>query len=192
MIIPGKSIIVLAGLFLVLARSEVAFPQSFGIEGGHFVLNGKPYRVFSGSMHYCRIPREYWKDRLLKAKAMGLNTICTYIFWNVHEPRPGKFDFSGNLDVARYIRTAQEVGLNVIIRPGPYVCSEWDFGGLPSWLLADEGIKVRCTDKRYMEAVRQYIQRLGRELSKLQITHGGPIIMVQLENEYGSYGNDKE
>ncbi|MEK6570179.1 MAG: beta-galactosidase family protein [Bacteroidota bacterium] len=155
-------------------------------------MNGKPYRIFSGEMHYSRIPQEYWIDRLLKAKAMGLNTICTYIFWNLHEPQPGRFDFSGRLDVAKYIRTAQEIGLNVTIRPGPYVCSEWDLGGLPSWLLKDKDIKLRCSDPKYLKAVERYIMRLGKELKGLQVTSGGPIIMVQIENEYGSYGNDKE
>jgi beta-galactosidase len=166
--------------------------QTFKIEGDQFLLNGKASRIFSGEMHYNRIPPEYWKDRLLKARAMGLNTICTYVFWDLHEPRAGEFDFSGGLDVARYIRTAKEVGLNVVIRPGPYVCSEWDFGGLPSWLLKNKDIKVRCMDPKYLKAVERYITRLGKELAPLQITHGGPIILVQVENEYGSYGNDKE
>ena len=178
------------GFSLVCTQDTLS--QTFKVEGDHFLMNGKPYHVHSGSVHYCRIPQEYWKDRLLKARAMGLNTICTYIFWNLHEPQPGRFDFSGNLDVAQYVRTAQEVGVNVIIRPGPYVCSEWDFGGLPSWLLAERGIKVRCADRNYMQAVGRYIGKLGKELAGLQITNGGPIIMVQLENEYGSYGNDKE
>ncbi len=177
--------------FLILS-AEAAQAQAFKIDGGHFLLNGKPFRVFSGEMHYNRIPPEYWKDRLIKAKAMGLSTICTYIFWDMHEPRPGEFNFSGGLDVAKYIRTAQEVGLNVMIRPGPYVCSEWDFGGLPAWLLEDDDIKVRCMDLKYMKAVEPYIVRLGKELAPLQITKGGPIILVQVENEYGSYGNDKE
>jgi len=177
---------------LLFLCASTTFSQSFAISGDHFVMNGKPFRIFSGSIHYCRIPQEYWKDRLLKAKAMGLNTICTYVFWDLHEPTPGHFDFTGNLDLARYVRLAQKVGLNVIIRPGPYVCSEWDFGGLPSWLLAERSIKVRCSDRRYMKAVVRYIGRLGKELGGLQVTKGGPIILVQLENEYGSYGNDKE
>jgi beta-galactosidase len=189
-----RTIILRVSVFVVLMLDAggVTQAQSFKVEKDLFLLNGKPFRVYSGSMHYCRIPREYWKDRLLKAKALGLNTICTYVFWNLHEPQPGKFDFSGNLDVAEYIRMAKEVGLNVIIRPGPYVCSEWDFGGLPSWLLAQRGVKVRCMDPTYLKAVRRYISRLGKELTPLQITKGGPIIMVQVENEYGSYGNDKE
>lgn len=173
-----------------LARTFL-FAGSFAVERGQFFLNGKPYRILSGEMHYPRIPREYWRDRLVKARAMGLNTICTYLFWNAHEPIPGKFDFSGNLDVAAFIKTAHEVGLNVIIRPGPYVCTEWDFGGLPPWLLRDQDIRIRCMDARYMEVARRYIARVGRELAPLQITRGGPIILLQVENEYGSYGNDK-
>ena len=165
---------------------------SFAVGRTDFLLDGKPYRILSGEMHYPRIPREYWRDRLVKARAMGLNTVCTYLFWNAHEPAPGAFDFSGNLDVAEFIRIAGDVGLHVIIRPGPYVCTEWDFGGLPPWLLRNPGVKIRCMDRRYMEAVRKYIARVGRELAPLQITRGGPIILLQVENEYGSYGNDKE
>lgn len=166
--------------------------QTFTISGNQFLLNGKPYTIYSGEMHYNRIPHEYWEDRLTKLKAAGLNTVCTYVFWNQHEPIPGKFDFSGNLNIAEYIRIAHSIGLKVLLRPGPYVCSEWDLGGLPSWLLKQPDIKLRCMDKNYMAAVERYIMRLGEELKDLQITHGGPIIMVQVENEYGSYGNDKE
>src|SRR5512147_2449681 len=115
------------GLFLAAAGASGG-GGTFAVRGNQFLLNGKPHRIFSGEMHYPRIPREYWKDRLLKARAMGLNTVCTYLFWNWHEPEPGKFRFEGDLDVAGFIRQAQGVGLNVIIRPGPYVCSEWDFG----------------------------------------------------------------
>ncbi len=145
----------------------------------------------SGEMHYPRIPREYWHDRLVKARAMGLNTVCTYLFWNVHEPGPGLFDFSGDLDIAEFVREAQRVGLNVIVRPGPYVCSEWDLGGLPSWLLKHRDIKLRCGDPRYEEAAERYLKRVALELAPLQADRGGPIIMFQVENEYGSYGNDK-
>lgn len=113
------------------------------------------------------------------------------MFWNLHEPTQGHFDFSGNLDIAAYIRTAQEEGLWVILRPGPYICSEWDFGGLPSWLLATPGMKVRSTDPRFLQAATKYMKQVGQQLARLQITRGGPIIMVQVENEYGSFGNDK-
>ena len=142
-------------------------------------------------MHYTRIPRAYWRDRMRKARAMGLNTICTYIFWNLHEPQPGKFDFTGNLDIAAFVRTAQEEGLKVIIRPGPYICTEWEFGGLPAWLLSSRDAKVRSSDSRFVAAAARYMKAVGRELAPLQITHGGPIIMTQVENEYGSFGKDK-
>jgi beta-galactosidase len=143
-------------------------------------------------MHYSRMPREYWLDRLKKARAMGLNTIETYVFWNLHEPQPGAFDFGGSLDVAEYIRLAQAQGLNVILRPGPYVCSEWDFGGLPAWLLRDPDMKVRTKDPQFLAAADHYLMRLGQELAPLQASRGGPIVMVQIENEYGSFGKDKE
>jgi beta-galactosidase len=181
----------LALVVLAVCSLRAEEPGQFAVEKNHFVLNGKPFQVLSGEMHYPRIPREYWHDRLLKARAMGLNTVCTYLFWNLHEPKPGEFVFDGNLDVAAFIREAQKVGLYVIIRPGPYVCSEWDFGGLPSWLLKEPDIKVRCMDPHYMAAVERYINRVADELRPLQISGGGPIIMCQVENEYGSYGNDK-
>jgi beta-galactosidase len=157
-----------------------------------YLLDGKPFQIISGEMHYPRIPRAYWRDRMRKARAMGLNTICTYVFWNLHEPKPGQFDFSDNLDVAAFVRDAQKEGLFVILRPGPYVCSEWDFGGYPAWLLADGRIKVRSQDPRFMEAGARYLERLGEELAPLQSSRGGPIIMVQVENEYGSFGDDHE
>lgn len=164
--------------------------QRFTVQGNHFVLNGKPFQVISGEMHYTRIPRAYWRARLKMAKAMGLNTITTYVFWNEHEPRPGVYDFSGNNDVAEFIREAQREGLYVILRPGPYVCAEWEWGGLPSWLLKDHGIAVRSTDPRFMGPVKTWFKRLGEELAPLQIGNGGPIILTQVENEYGSYGSD--
>jgi len=143
-------------------------------------------------MHYARIPREYWRDRLKKARAMGLNTVSTYVFWNAHEPKPGVYDFSGQLDAAAFIRMAQEEGLYVILRPGPYSCAEWDLGGFPAWLLADPKIVLRSTDEKFMGPAERWLARLGRELAPLQITQGGPILAVQVENEYGSFGNDKE
>jgi beta-galactosidase GanA len=160
------------------------------VRDGHFELDGHPYQIVSGEMHYARIPREYWRDRMKKARAMGLNTITTYVFWNLHEPRQGVFDFSGDLDVAAYVRTAQEEGLNVIVRPGPYVCSEWDLGGLPAWLLADHSMVLRSNDDNFIAAATRYMKRLGQELAPLQSTRGGPIIAVQVENEYGSFDND--
>ncbi len=173
------------------AQSVPSTAHHIGIEGDHFALDGKPLQIISGELHYPRIPREYWRDRLKKARAMGLNTISIYVFWNLHEPRPGVYDFSGSLDVAAFIRTAQEEGLYVILRPGPYVCAEWDLGGLPAWLLADPSIVLRSADEKFLVPTERWLQRLGRELAPLQITHGGPIIAVQVENEYGSFGNDQ-
>jgi len=164
--------------------------HTFEMQGDHFVLDGKPFRVISGEMHYPRIPQAYWRARLRMAKAMGLNTITTYVFWNEHEPKPGVYDFSGNNDVAEFVREAQQEGLYVILRPGPYVCAEWEWGGYPSWLLKDHSIVVRSSDPKFMGPATQWITRLGQELAPLQIGNGGPIILTQVENEYGSYGKD--
>ena len=186
-----KSLLV---IFFLLVFSSWGLAQknqhTFTWQGENFLLDGKPFVIRSGEMHYPRVPREHWRDRMKKAKAMGLNTITTYIFWNLHEHKPGVFNFTGNLDVASYIRTAQEEGLWVIVRPGPYICTEWDFGGLPAWLLADEKMKVRSNDEKFLKAAKRYMMRVGLELKNLQITNGGPIIMAQVENEYGSFGND--
>jgi len=165
--------------------------HTFTVTGKQFLADGKPYQIISGEMHYPRVPRAYWADRFQKAKAMGLNTITTYVFWNVHEPRPGVYDFSGQNDVAEYLREAQAAGLNVILRPGPYVCAEWELGGYPSWLLKDPTLVLRSTDPRYTAAVHRWFQRLGQEIQPLLLKNGGPIIAVQLENEYGSFGDDK-
>jgi beta-galactosidase len=164
--------------------------RSFAVEHGQFVLDGKPFQIISGEMHYARVPRAYWRDRLRMAKAMGLNSITTYVFWNEHEPKPGVFDFSGNNDVAEFIREAQQEGLYVILRPGPYSCAEWEFGGFPAWLLKDHSMVVRSSDPKFLKAARTWLLRLGQEVAPLQIGNGGPIIAVQVENEYGSYGSD--
>jgi beta-galactosidase len=174
----------------VAAQDTPGSAHRIAIEGDHFALDGKPLQIISGELHYERIPREYWRDRLKKARAMGLNTISTYVFWNLHEPKPGVYDFTGSLDVAAFVRIAQEEGLYVILRPGPYACAEWDLGGLPAWLLADPDIVLRSGDEKFLAPAERWLQRLGRELAPLQITHGGPIIAVQVENEYGSFGND--
>lgn len=179
-------------LISLLAFSQKSSPaHRFGMEGDHFVLDGKPFQIISGEMHYARIPREYWRDRLKKARAMGLNTVSTYVFWNAHEPRPGVYDFSGSLDAAAFIRMAQEEGLYVILRPGPYSCAEWDLGGFPAWLLADPNIVLRSMDPKFLEPAGRWLRRLGQELAPLQLARGGPILAVQVENEYGSFGNDK-
>lgn len=160
--------------------------------GDHFELDGKPFEVISGEMHYERIPRAYWRARMKMARAMGLNTIATYVFWNIHEASRGQFDFSGNADLAEFIRDAQKEGLKVLLRAGPYSCAEWEFGGFPAWLMADPRMQtaLRSNDPAFMEPVEQWILRLGQEVAPLQIGRGGPIIGVQIENEYGNFGAD--
>lgn len=157
-----------------------------------FILDGKPFQIVSGAIHYFRVVPEYWQDRLEKLKALGCNTVETYIPWNFHEPRKGEFHFEGRADVARFVRLAQEVGLFVILRPSPYICAEWEWGGMPAWLLAEDGMHVRTCDSRWMAHVADYYRALLPRLAPLQIHRGGPVILMQLENEYGSYGNDKE
>lgn len=166
--------------------------HSFALGDSVFLLDGKPFQVISGEIHYPRVPREAWRQRMQMAKAMGLNTIGTYVFWNVQEPEKDKFDFSGNNDIAAFVRTAQEEGLWVILRPSPYVCAEWEFGGYPYWLQNQQGLVVRSKDPEYLAEYRKYLQQLGKQLAPYLITNGGNIIMIQVENEYGSYGSDKE
>lgn len=161
-------------------------------KGSDFLMDGKPYRILSGAIHYYRVVPEYWEDRLKKLKACGMNTVETYVCWNLHERQEGVFDFDGMLDLVSYIRTAKELGLNVILRPGPYICTEWDMGGLPSWLLTYKGIRLRCYDERYLEKVERYIAEVGRRIKPYLAVNGGNIIGIQIENEYGSYGNDKK
>ncbi|XP_059785976.1 beta-galactosidase-1-like protein 2 isoform X5 [Balaenoptera ricei] len=159
-------------------------------KGQNFMLEDSAFWIFGGSVHYFRVPREYWRDRLLKMKACGLNTLTTYVPWNLHEPERGRFDFSGNLDLEAFVLLAAEVGLWVILRPGPYICSEMDLGGLPSWLLQDPDMRLRTTYKGFTEAVDLYFDHLMVRVVPLQYKHGGPIIAVQVENEYGSYNKD--
>jgi beta-galactosidase len=173
-----------------ITPAQQSTPGFFSIHDGQFLLNGKPFQIISGEMHYARIPRAYWRDRFRMAKAMGLNTVTTYVFWNIHEPRPGAYDFSGNYDVAEFIREAQQEGLYVILRPGPYACAEWEFGGFPAWLLKDRSTVVRSRDPKFLEPTGRWIHRLGQELAPLQIGNGGPVLLVQVENEYGSFGDD--
>jgi beta-galactosidase len=165
---------------------------AFVVEGDHLLLHGKPYQVIAGEMHYARIPREYWTHRIQMARAMGLNTVATYVFWNMHEPRPGVYEFSGNADVAAFIRAVQAEGMNVLLRAGPYSCAEWEFGGFPAWLLKDPKMKtaLRSNDDAFMVPVARWMKRLAEETAPLLITNGGPIIAVQVENEYGNFGNE--
>ncbi len=166
--------------------------HTFTLGSSEFLLDGSPFQIISGEMHPARIPAEYWRHRVRMARAMGCNTIGVYIFWNYHEPEEGVFDFeSGNHNLAQFFRTVQEENMWLLVRPGPYVCAEWDLGGIPSYLLRYPDIKLRCMDERYMSAAERYMQRLAIELGPWLITNGGPILMVQIENEYGSYGNDR-
>ena len=166
--------------------------HTFALGDNDFLLDGKPFQMISGEMHYPRVPREAWRARMKMAKAMGLNTIGTYVFWNLHEPQKGKFDFTGNNDVAEFVKIAKEEGLWVILRPSPYVCAEWEFGGYPYWLQNEKGLVVRSKEEQYLKEYQTYIMEIGKQLAPLQTNHGGNIIMVQIENEYGSYGSDKE
>ena len=156
-----------------------------------FLLNGKPFVVKAAEIHYPRIPREYWEHRIKMCKALGMNTICIYIFWNLHEQREGVFNFTGQNDVAEFCRLAKKHGMYVIVRPGPYVCAEWEMGGLPWWLLKKKEIRLREQDPYFMSCVDRFEKNVAKQLAPLTIQHGGPIIMVQVENEYGSYGEDK-
>jgi beta-galactosidase len=167
---------------------------SFSADGEYFLLDGEPFQIRSGEMHPARIPREYWQHRIRMAKAMGMNCVALYVMWNYHEVHRGVFDFhTGNRDIEAFIRLCQHEGLWVLLRPGPYVCAEWDLGGLPSWLLSDADIQLRtdsATDARYMAAVARYIDELAPRVRPLMIEHGGPILMIQIENEFGSYGRN--
>ncbi|MDM4767672.1 beta-galactosidase [Pelomonas sp. SE-A7] len=164
----------------------------FAVQGSQFMLDGKPLQIRSGEMHYPRVPRAVWRDRFRKARALGLNTITTYAFWSQHEREPGQWDFTGNKDLRAFIRTAAEEGLYVILRPGPYVCAEVDFGGFPAWLLRTPGLRVRSLDPRFMAASQRYLKRIAKEVADLQSSRGGPLLMLQVENEYGSYGRDHD
>lgn len=172
--------------------AQVAGKETFSVGSKAFLLNGKPFVVKAAELHYPRIPRPYWRHRIKMCKALGMNTICLYVFWNAHEQREGQFDFSGNLDVAEFCRIAKSEGMYVIIRPGPYVCAEWEMGGLPWWLLKKKDVRLRERDPYFMSRVGAFEREVGRRLSGLTIQNGGPIIMVQVENEYGSYGQDRD
>ena len=165
---------------------------TFEIGRDAFLLNGQPFVIRCGEIHAARVPREYWRHRLQMARAMGLNTVCAYLFWNQHEPREGEFTWSGGADIAEFCRLAQAEGLWVVLRPGPYACAEWEMGGLPWWLLKHEDIKLRTRDPRFIAATRRYLKEVGRVLAPLQVTHGGPILLVQAENEYGFFAKDAD
>lgn len=187
-----KTILLLVPVVFLLGALGTANAQKFKTEKDQFILDGKPFQMISGEMHPARIPKEYWRHRIQMAKAMGCNTIAAYIFWNYHETSPGNFDFkTGNRDITKFLKICKEEGMWVLFRPGPYVCAEWDFGGIPPYLLKIPDIKVRCMDPRYMKPVEVYLNKMSALIKPYLVTNGGPIMMVQVENEYGSYGNDK-
>ena len=189
-----KRLLTIIGLMLSLLASPAMAAKTAGtFEAGKgtFLLNGKPFVVKAAEIHYPRIPRPYWEHRIKMCKALGMNTICIYIFWNIHEQKEGQFDWTGNNDVAEFCRLAQKHGMYVIVRPGPYVCAEWEMGGLPWWLLKKKDVKLRTQDPFFMEHVKAFEKEVGKQLAPLTIQNGGPIIMVQVENEYGSYDTNK-
>ena len=166
--------------------------HTFSIGDKTFLLDGKPFLIKAAEMHYTRIPAEYWEHRIQMCKALGMNTICIYAFWNIHEQKEGEFDFKGQNDIAAFCRLAQKHGMYIMLRPGPYVCSEWEMGGLPWWLLKKKDIKLRTDDVYFLERTKLFMNEIGKELADLQVSRGGNIIMVQVENEYGAYATDKE
>src|SRR6478609_7396663 len=182
----------LISLFVQYNVSGQQPKKSFVIGDSAFLINGKPTIIRCGEMHFARIPKPYWRQRLQMAKAMGLNAVCAYLFWNMHEKEPGKFTWEGQSDAAEFCEMAKQEGLYVLLRPGPYACAEWEMGGFPWWLLKDKTISLRTQHPYYLERCKQYLAEVGKQLAPLQVTNGGPIIMVQVENEYGSYGSDKE
>ncbi|MDE6076474.1 MAG: beta-galactosidase, partial [Muribaculaceae bacterium] len=197
--------VIYSGLFMASLISQstnavYAFPMmqiqesqgKFEAGNGTFLLNGDPFVVKAAELHYPRIPKPYWDQRIKLCKALGMNTICLYTFWNAHEPKEGKFDFSGQNDLREFIKLCQENDMKVILRPGPYVCAEWEMGGLPWWLLKKKDIKLRENDPYFLERVDLFQKAVADQVADLTIADGGPIIMVQVENEYGSYGENKE
>ena len=197
MILRSLRLVLVLAFLALLQRPCFSQPatehHTFKVVGDRFELDGKPFQVLSGEIHYARVPRAYWRDRIRMARAMGLNTIATYVFWNVHEPKPGVYDFTGQNDLAAFIKIAQEEHMYVLLRAGPYSCAEWEFGGFPAWLLADPRMEtaLRTNDPAYMVPVERWMKRLAQEVAPLQIGLGGPILAVQIENEYGNFGSDQ-
>jgi beta-galactosidase len=164
-------------------------PHQFLAANGQFTIDAQPIEIIAGEIHPSRVPYQFWEDRIKKARAMGLNTISVYIFWNQLEPAEGQFNFQDNNDIRRFVKLCQANGLWVVLRPGPYVCAETEFGGYPAWLLKHHDIKVRTDDPQFMNYCRDYMKALHEQIGDLQVTHGGPILMVQIENEYGKIDN---
>ena len=166
--------------------------MKFEICGDQFCKDGKPIKLISGAVHYFRNLPETWPDIFEKLRAMGCNCVETYCAWNMHEPKPGTFDFTGRLDIVRFIKEAEKAGLMVIVRPGPYICAEWEFGGLPWWIQREEGLEIRCRNEVYIRYFDRYLDELLGRVRPLLCTNGGPVILLQCENEYGYYGDDRE
>ena len=191
-----KPLIVISVAFLtsiLTVKAEVSHSgkESFTVGKGNFLLNGEPFIIKAAELHYPRIPKEYWDHRIKMSKALGMNTICLYVFWNIHEQKEGEFDFTGQNDLRKFIELCAENDMKVILRPGPYVCAEWEMGGLPWWLLKNKDIKLREDDPLFMQRVEEFQKAVSNEVGDLTIQNGGPIIMVQVENEYGAYGENK-
>lgn len=166
--------------------------MTFTIEKNQFIKDGNPVKLISGAVHYFRNMPETWEDIFLKMKAMGCNCVETYCVWNMHEKKPGEYDFTGNLDIARFIETAQKCGLMIIVRPGPYICAEWEFGGLPWWIQCDENMEIRCSNEIYIKHFDRYLDKICEQIRPYLTTNGGNVIMLQCENEYGYYGDDRD
>ena len=190
--LPGFGAVRLAVIATVLVVRPIASAHTFTVGTDAFLLDGKPFEIRCGEIHAARVPREYWRNRLRTAHAMGLNTVCAYLFWNLQQPTPESFTWSDQADIAEFCRIAQQEGMWVILRPGPYACAEWEMGGLPWWLLKEHDVRLRSRDPAFLVPAQRYLHEVGRVLAPLQVTHGGPILMVQVENEYGWYGTDTE
>lgn len=186
-----KLLLVLLFALPLMVVAQKSDKPRFEIKDGKFLFQGESIQLICGEMHYPRIPREYWEDRIVRAKAMGLNTISAYVFWGFHEREEGKFDFKGQADIKEFVRLAAKHDMFVLLRPGPYVCAEWDYGGYPSWLMEKKDMEIRSRDPKFIELCAKYLKALGKELAPMSINNGGNIVMVQVENEYGSYSNDK-
>lgn len=190
-ILKSLAVATMLALCPLSAVNAAQKPGTFTAGDKTFLLNGEPFVVKAAEIHYPRIPRPYWEHRIQMCKALGMNTICIYIFWNIHEQKEGVYDWTDNNDVAAFCRLAQKHGMYVIVRPGPYVCAEWEMGGLPWWLLKKKDVQLRTQDPFFMQHVKRFEAEVGKQLAPLTIQNGGPIIMVQVENEYGSYDSNK-
>ncbi len=190
-----KKLISTAFVFVLLTLTD-SIATTNGQKGTALVnstglyIDGKPFQMIAGEIHYFRVLPQYWRDRLLKLKACGLNTVSTYCPWSAHEPKQNTFDFSDNLNVKAFLEICKELDIKVMFRPGPYICSEWDFGGLPWWLLKDANISIRSRDPKFLNPASTYIKRILKEVEPYFCNNGGPIVAIQIENGYASYGND--